>query len=164
MSYSIRRWKQDDTSVLMNYMNNIHIWSKLTDNTPIPFTENNAKEYISCEHPQLMQSYAVEQDGQIIGGVKLSCNDIPNNIMYRMDYWIDPELWVEEDVVLMLKEMVRFAFFHLPIMKIVVPTLGSDKQGHQVLLSAGFKEEAMITKAILKSGTIEDLHYFTIVE
>lgn len=164
MNYSIRRWKSTDIPVLVNYMNNVHIWSKLTDDTPIPFTEADAKKCIAPDDKLNSLVYAVEYDSNIIGGVKLTCGNAPNNIVYRMDFWLDSEFWDDDEVCHVLKDMVKFCFFHLPAMKIVVRTMGSDTTYHKVLEQAGFEKEAVLTRAILKSGNVEDLYYYTITE
>lgn len=164
MNFSIRRWKPSDSSILVNYLNNVHIWSKLTDDTPLPFTESDAKNYILPEDSKLEQVYAVECDGTIIGGVKFTCCNAPNNIVYRMNFWLDPEFWDNDEVVKILKDMIRFCFFHLPAIKLLVLVIDNDTEYQKALVEAGFLKEAVLKKSILKSGSVEDLHIFSITE
>lgn len=164
MNFSTRRWKASDTSSLVNYINNVHIWSKLTDDTVLPFTEDDAKLYMQHENPAYSQSYAVIYDNSVIGGIKFTCCDAPNNIVYRMNFWLDAEFWNDEEVASVLKDMVRFCFFHFPAIKLVANVMESDEPIQKALLAAGFEREAVLKKSILKSGVVDNLHIFSITE
>lgn len=165
MDCSLRRWKSADIPVLLGYMNNIHIWSKLTENIPLPYAEYHAKECLSVVNSSAVQLFAIVKDeNSPIGGIKLTQLEAPYNIVYRLDFWIDPECWSDSEVAQLLKDASTYCFFHMPAMKLVVNTLASDVEYHQVLREVGFSQEAILTRAILKSGTIEDLHIYSMSE
>jgi RimJ/RimL family protein N-acetyltransferase len=61
-------------------------------------------------------------------------------------------------------EIVEYTFKNCDVIRIFARPFSSNTASHKVLLKAGFKQEAILEKAIIKNGKILDEYIFSIVK
>lgn len=166
MDYNIRRWKPTDIDALVKQMNNIHIWSSLSEDIPFPATAKIAKNYLDkfCQKGVEYDIYAIEVDNDVVGGISFSRLKPPFTIIYRLQFWLCPDFWEESFIEEALAKLIKNTFFHLPVMKIISEILENDVKSIQVLEKLGFEKEATLQKVVLKSGSVKDLYFYTLAE
>lgn len=165
MNYKIRRWEKSDANILAKRMNNIHIWTKLTDFTPLPYTREDAVAYIARSIRDSKSScYGIFVDGEVVGAVDFKINHGPYAITAMLNFWIDELDNSEQIIVEVLTDLSRHLFTHQPIIKVIAPILDSDTQKIVQLEKVGFTHEATIKRTILKSGKIHDLQIYSMTE
>lgn len=166
MKHNLRRWLLTDEEDLVKLMNNVHIWNTLSDNSPLPFTQKEAKEYITLatKRTDAFDAFAIEIDQVLIGGVSLRQMAVPCHIVYELDFWLSQEYWEQGIMTDVLQDIVSHAFIHLPVLKIIGKVLGENLKAKFLLSKIGFQEEAVIKNAVLKCGKLQDLVIMSIDE
>ncbi len=166
MDYNIRRWKPTDIDALVKQMNNIHIWSSLSEDIPFPATAKIAKNYLDkfCQKGVEYDIYAIEVDNDVVGGVGFTRMKPPFSIVYQLSFWLCPDFWEDNLMDEVLDKLVKHSFFHLPVMKLVTEVFDYDDKAIRVLEKLGFEKEAALQKVALKSGNISDLYFYTLSE
>lgn len=162
MRHRLKRWEIKDTTALMELMNNVHIWSTLTDSTELPFTKEDASEYINraIEHESSFDAFAIEQDGNVIGGVSLTKLDPPYHIIFELNFWLYPGNWQQGIMTDVLYNIIQHGFMHLPAMKLTAKVFANDTKTINLLNKVGFKQIALLESYALKCGKLLDLVVF----
>ncbi len=90
----VRSFRPDDASSLARHGNNRKIWLNLRDRFPHPYTEENARAYIAmlAANPASM-SWAIEVDGEAVGGIAVHPRDDIERIGGEIGYWLGESLW-----------------------------------------------------------------------
>ena len=165
MNYRIRKWRKEDATELTKIMNDIHVWSKLSDCTPFPYTSEDAHKYIDKSiNDSKVFGYAIESEKRLIGAVTFNLLPAPYATTTILNFWIENDKWEGGILPEAVSDLTRSIFFHQPVIKVIAPVIGSDEVRNELLISAGFVHEATIKKAILKTGMVQDLHIFSITE
>ncbi len=171
MNYRVRRWKKTDQEILKKRLNNIHIWEKLCDNLPLPFTDEDAVSFLdkATANSQDFDAYALEIGGskessEVCGGVYLKRAEAPHSMIYLLNFWMCPDYADSNALSEVLKDLMPHYFFHLPVMKIMCKVHSDDTDYEEILKKVGFCKEASLSNAVLKSGKILDLHIYTFSE
>ena len=165
MNYRIRKWCKEDATELTKIMNDIHVWAKLSDHTPFPYTKEDANTYIneSLNNDKVF-GYAVESEEKLVGAVKFKVLRSPYATTAVLNFWIENDKWEEGIMPEAVADLTRSIFFHQPVIKVMAPVIGTDEVRTELLTSAGFVHEATLKKAILKTGKVLDLHIYSITE
>ena len=166
MNYRTRRWKYTDAEALHQSLNNIHVWEKICDDVPFPFTKRDATSFIkrTTTEEERFDAYAIEVDNEICGGVYFTQANPPHTIIYKFNFWMAPDFRNSTDFAEVVKDIVRHTFMHLPVIKMICKVHSNDTQAEEMLVQAGFKKEATIHKSVLKSGDIMDMHIYSCCE
>ncbi len=91
----LRAWRRSDISSLIHYANNRKIWLNLRDIFPHPYTQAGAEKWIAiCESNQGPTTYfAIELDGEAIGGVGCRLMDDVHSKTAEIGYWLGEPFW-----------------------------------------------------------------------
>lgn len=166
MKYNLRRWRTGDSSSVIKLMNNIHIWGTLSDNTPFPFTKEDANSFMKRATSKCVDydDYAITIDEEVVGGISFQRMAPPHHVVYDLSFWLNPEYRNKGIMTDALTSLLKHCFFHLPVMKVVAKVLEEDKATAAVLTKVGFRQEALLEKVILKNGNLSNLAVFSKTE
>jgi len=162
--FLLRGWKTEDAESLQRHADNIHISNFLLDRFPVPYTMNDAIDWIKLMQKQEpFMNFAIDVDGFVVGAVGLE----PRDDVYRktgvLGYWIGEEFWGRGIMTEAVKLITAYAFKNLDILRIQAGVLSNNPKSMRVLQKAGFTKEGVLKKAIIKNGLILDEHIFAIV-
>jgi RimJ/RimL family protein N-acetyltransferase len=155
---SLRPWKKSDLPDLIRYANNPNIAANLVDQFPHPYTESDARVFISRTLEQHhVQMLAITLEEKAIGGIGLH----PMADIFRMNaelgYWLAEPFWGQGIMTEAIRLMVAHGFAHKPdIQRIFARPFGSNFASQRALEKAGFELEARFSQTLIKNGTIED--------
>src|SRR5215211_3181953 len=115
----VRSYRLDDAPSLAKHGNNRRIWENLRDRFPHPYTPEGAIEYIS----HLLQSanptsFAIDVDGQAVGGISLHIGTDIERIGAEMGYWIGEEFWGRGIATSAIRLVTSFAFSQLDLIRV----------------------------------------------
>lgn len=164
--FTLREWRLSDKESIADNANNIHIWNNVRDYFPFPYTIKNGEEFIKMVlgKPKPTTDFAIEIEGQAVGGIGIALNSDVERISAEIGYWLGESYWNRGIMTNIVKEMVNYSFSNFPIRKLYAPVFNFNLASHRVLEKAGFEKEAILKQAAIKNGEIIDLHYYGLIK
>src|SRR6516225_7969147 len=90
----IRSWRKSDLDALVRYANNPKITSNLRDQFPHPYTRRDASDYLNfVRSAEIPTSFAVEHQGEAIGGLGFKPGADIARLTTEMGYWLGEPFW-----------------------------------------------------------------------
>ena len=155
MFVSLRRFRESDAARLAELANNPKIGNNLRDGFPVPYTLDNAKEFLNRFIP-VETFFAIEHYGEYVGNISL----VPLNDVYRksaeIGYFIAEPFWNKGIASAAVKIIVQFGFNNLGMMRIQTGVYEYNPASQHVLEKCGFTREGIFKKAIYKEGGLWD--------
>ena len=109
---TLRRWRDGDLDSLVRYANNRAVWLNLRDRFPYPYTRGDAEGWIALckseQEPALQ--FAIELDGEAIGGVGLENLDDVYRMTADIGYWVAEPFWGRGIATTAVIETTAYAF------------------------------------------------------
>ena len=157
MAITIRKWTIEDIPSLAKYANNINIWNNLRDYFPHPYSEEHAKQWIERvieETP--MVSFAIDLDGEAIGGIGLILNTDVYVYSAEIGYWIGEPFWGQGIATEAIRQMVEYTFYYFDIIRIYAEVFENNKSSMRALEKNGFYLEGVRRKSVFKNSKLMD--------
>ena len=160
---TIREWRVGDETSLVRHANNHKIWLNVRDAFPHPYTTADAEDGIrkaSSDDPMI--SFAIEVDGQAVGGIGL----VPQTDIFRrsaeIGYWLGEAYWGRGIVSEAVSAFTEWAFANFDLCRIYAGVFEWNPSSARVLEKAGFEFEGRMKKAVIKEDrTGDELIYAT---
>ena len=160
---TIREWRVGDETSLVRHANNHKIWLNVRDAFPHPYTTADAEDWIrkaSSDDPMI--SFAIEVDGQAVGGIGL----VPQTDIFRrsaeIGYWLGEAYWGRGIVSEAVSAFTEWAFANFDLCRIYAGVFEWNPSSARVLEKAGFEFEGRMKKAVIKEDrTGDELIYAT---
>ncbi|MEM7791495.1 MAG: GNAT family protein [Verrucomicrobiota bacterium] len=156
----IRRWETSDAASLVKYANDYDIWKNLRDGFPHPYTLSNAEFFLQEVAPISEYSFAVEVNGEAIGGIGGKPQEYIHSHCIEIGYWLGQEfrgrgimsevIAAFSDALLNDGKFVRL--FALPF--------ANNPASHSTLEKAGFHLEGITRKSAVKEGIVLDQYVY----
>ena len=157
MAVIIRQWKTDDANNLVKYANNIHIWNNLRNYFPHPYTMEHATAWIDNSFVATpVINFAIDLDGEAIGGIGLIFNTDVYVLSAEIGYWIGEEFWGKGITTEAIRQMVEYSFYYFDIVRIYAEVFENNKSSMRTLEKNGFYLEGVRRKSVFKNNAIMD--------
>ncbi len=157
MSVIIRKWTPEDIPHLAQHANNINIWNNLRNYFPHPYTEEHAKAWITnAEHEVPLISFAIEFEGQAIGGIGLILNTDVYVKSAEIGYWIGEPFWGKGIASEAIRQMVEYTFYYFDIVRVYAEVFENNKASMRALEKNGFYLEGVRRKSVFKNDVLMD--------
>ena len=150
----------------MKHANNINIAKWLTNGFPYPYTQKDAKDFLSRrtnENPTKV--FAIEVNREAVGSIGIFPQSDVHEKNAEMGYWLAEAYWGQGIMVKAIQEIVDYGFRTFDIVRIFARPFSGNLNSQKVLEKAGFELEARLKKAIFKNGELMDeliyVKYFT---
>ncbi len=153
----LRPWQAGDAESLALHANNPDIACNLRDGFPYPYTPEHARQWLqNSMKDEKNFLFAIDIDGKAVGGIGI----IPGNDVYRLSaeigYWLSEAYWNHGIMTEAVQTLVRWTFKNMPIIRIYAGIFEKNKISMRVLEKAGFRQEAIHRKAVIKNDVIMD--------
>ena len=157
MNAKIRPWQISDLDNLVHYANNWNIARNLTNKFPHPYTQADGEWFISfaLSHTPV-QLFAIEYDGQAVGGIGLHLQDDIFCKNAELGYWLAEPFWGKGIVPGVVRQIVEYGFAQFDIDRIFARPFGSNTASQRVLEKTGFRFEARFEQTLYKHGEYHD--------
>ncbi len=145
----------DDAPVLAALCNNKKVWDNVRDYLPHPYKEEDAVNFIEKlkgESPQ--QTFAIEFEDQLVGCIGIHPQDDVYRLSAEIGYWIGEPYWGKGFATEAITGVIAYGFGELELIRIYAGCFDFNIPSQKVLLKAGFHEESVSEKAIIKNGVI----------
>lgn len=166
MECKIREWRMGDAADLAKMLNNINILNNLRDGLPYPYTENDAKEYItsmlSADKTKTF-AFAITENDKAIGSIGVFRCD---NIHFRtaeMGYYIGEPHWGKGMGTSAVRQVCDYVFAHTDIIRIFAEPFAYNMASCRVLEKAGFQFEGLLRKNAVKNGSVLDMKMYALI-
>ena len=155
--FKLRPWSIADLDSLVKYANNWNIAKNMTDKFPFPYSENNGKAFIEfATKDDPIHIFAIEIDGQAVGGVGIHPQDDIHRKNAELGYWLAEPFWGQGIISSAIKHAVNFAFETYDIDRVFARPFGTNAPSQKVLEKNNFVLEGKFEKVLMKDGILLD--------
>jgi RimJ/RimL family protein N-acetyltransferase len=157
MEFILRPWRISDLDSLVKHANNWNVAKNLTDKFPYPYTEKDGRSFIEyARNGDPNQIFAIEIDGQAIGGIGIHPQEDIHVKNAELGYWLAEPYWGHGVVTEAIKEIVDYAFQTFDINRVFARPFGTNLASQKVLEKAGFTLEGRFEKTLFKNDEYLD--------
>lgn len=164
MNSRICKWKIEYAADLAKALNNKKILDNLRDGLPYPYTEDDARYFISSMLEADKDStfaFAIIVEGKVVGSIALFRKD---NIHFRtaeLGYYIAEAYWGQGIGTNAVMEICNSVFANTDIVRIFAEPFEDNIASCRILEKAGFDFEGTLRKNALKNGKIMDMKLYS---
>jgi [ribosomal protein S5]-alanine N-acetyltransferase len=154
----LRAWSRSDLSSLVRYANNRKVWLNLRDIFPHPYTTAEADRWITiCESNQgSTTNFAIELQGEAIGGIGFRLLDDVNCRTAAIGYWLGEPFWGRGIATSAVKQTTDYAFHSFSLERLEATVFDWNPASARVLEKAGYVLEGRLRRSIFKDGRLAD--------
>ena len=155
----------EDAEELARIANNKNIFDQDIDSFPFPYSLSDAEFFISSFSTSEARhsAYAIEYENKPIGSVGLEFKDDVNRMNVEIGYFISEEFWNRGIATNVVKEVVRYVFENFDVLRIYAEVFENNPASMKVLKKAGFEQEAVCKRAVIKNNVVQDLYIFSVL-
>lgn len=159
----LRNWKESDVPLLAVHANNKNIEMNLRDGFPIPYTSEDAAEFISSVlKSDPVTVFAIEVNGEAAGSIGY----FPKSNIYKFNaeigYWLSEKYWGQGIMTEAVASLTEYIFENTKLRRIYAEVFAKNSSSAKVLEKAGYTLEARIRNHIVKDGQMDDTLLYTI--
>jgi len=157
MAIIIRPWTITDVASLTAHANNLNIWNNLRNYFPHPYTEEHARAWIeNAEKENPMINFAIDVDGEAIGGIGLIFNTDIYVLSAEMGYWIGETHWGKGIATEAIRQLTEYCFYYFDIVRIYAEVFENNKASMRALEKNGYYLEGVRRKSVFKNNALMD--------
>jgi len=157
----IRHFRVSDLEALVKNANDPLVAAQLRDRFPHPYAESTACEFLSAvadaEH---CESFAIEFDGQVIGGVGVHPGVDVARASAEIGYWLGRDYWGRGFATEVVRDLADHLLGNALFCRLSAHTFEGNAASQRVLEKCGFVCEGTLKKAVLKNGRLYDAVLF----
>lgn len=167
MECTIRRWEMADAAQLAQALNNKNIQNNLRDGLPYPYTEKDAREYITAmlsADPNETFAFAILADNQVVGSIGIFRQ---TNIHFRtaeMGYYIAEPYWGRGLGSCAVGLACRYVFDNTDIVRIFAEPFARNAASCRILEKNGFVCEGTLRHNAQKNGALLDMKMYALIK
>lgn len=157
----VRSYRPADAASLAKHGNNRRIWENLRDRFPHPYTPANAAEYIqyvSTSNDEV--SFAIEVDGEAVGGISLRPGTDIERIGAELGYWIGESFWGRGIATSAIRLATDYAFNKKRLERVFAIPFTTNVASCRALEKAGYEREGTMRRSAIKDGRIMDQYLY----
>ncbi len=158
MFVSFRKWREEDAEALAFYANDADVSRYMRDSFSYPYTKESAVDFIRIrrEYEGRDCFFAVEYDGEAIGGANVGFRTDVNCRTAGIGYWLGKRYWGRGIGSQIVKMLCAEAFSRPEILRVDAEIVRENEGSRRVLEKNGFRLEGILRKNICKRGEILD--------
>lgn len=163
MECGIRSWQMEDAPDLTIAINNPNVQKNLRDGPPYPYTENDARDYISLMQsadPNSVFAFAITADNRCIGSIAFFRKE---NIHYRtaeIGYYIAEPFWGKGFGSSAVQQGCNYLFQSTDILRIFAEPFAYNTASCRILEKNGFVCEGILRSNAVKNGQLLDMKLY----
>ena len=156
----LRDFKLDDKNRLISCLNDAAVTQFLSTKIPSPYTKEDAHWWVT-EGSKVDVVRAIAFDEQLVGCIAVNRGEFEYSRSGEIGYWIAQDYWRKGIAYNAIVEITEFVFSNTDIVRIYASVFSENIPSMKLLLKSGYKEEAILKKAMFKNNQFYDSHIFT---
>lgn len=160
----IRSWRPGDEHALARHADNRNIWLNVRDRFPHPYTLAAAEWWVTnmpAAEPETQ--FAVEVDGEAVGGVGLFLQEDVARYSAEIGYWLGEAHWGKGLMTAVVRRFTDWAFTSFDLNRIYANVFAWNESSVRVLEKAGYAFEGRQRSATVKDGQVLDNLMYAVV-
>jgi [ribosomal protein S5]-alanine N-acetyltransferase len=163
-TWKLRSWKDDDTTALVKYANNVKIWINVRDVFPHPYTASNARQWIKLAATPPITNFAIATQDEAIGGIGFTIQSDISRRSAEIGYWIGEPHWGRGIATLALGALARYAFANYDLVRLYATVFEPNQASARVLEKNSFKLEGRLVNSVTKKGQTMDAFLYALTK
>jgi ribosomal-protein-alanine N-acetyltransferase len=157
LEIKLRPWHIDDLETLVSIANNQNIAKYMADVFPYPYTQEKGKSFIEfATSSPTACIFSITIDNKPVGSVGLHLQTDILRKNAEIGYWLAEDYWGKGIVTNAIKQIVKYGFENLDIVRIFARIYGTNIPSQKVVEKCGFKLEGKYDKTLFKNGEFLD--------
>lgn len=153
----VRPWRRDDLDALLRHANSPKIAANLRDQFPHPYTRRDALDYLNYVRAMdVPMSFAVEYEGEAIGGIGFKRGSDIARLTAEMGYWLSEAYWGRGLTTRAVVAASDWAFEYYKVNRLFAMAFSHNVASMRVLEKAGFEREGLMRRSAIKNGVVLD--------
>lgn len=159
----LRKFELGDMSSLLLHANNPNVARYLRDIFPSPYTEPDAKWWLSegCNLPDTLVR-AIDIDGECVGSIGITYPGGEHSHSVELGFWLGEEYWGQGIASQAVSKMTEIALNEPEICRVFAHVAGLNLPSMRVLEKCGYHCEGVLKRAVQLRGQILDEHIYAI--
>lgn len=161
----LRVWQKEDAQQLAFIANNKNIWNNVMDSFPNPYTVMDAIQWVSRESAaQPTTKFAIEYNNIVVGGIGMILYEDVYRCSVELGYFIGEPYWnkgIAHNAIGILVKHIKDNMPH--ITRIFARVYAHNLASMKALAKAGFVQEGIQQKAVVKNGVVQDVHVWVLL-
>jgi len=127
------------------------------DNTPNPYTEKDAMEFIKLQvgkNPE--ERFLIYWNDDLAGEIGITLKKDVFRLNAEIGYFISKDYWGKGLATQAVKKMTEYAFANFDVVRLVAGVFDFNKSSMKVLEKNGYYLESVRKNAVIKKGKIID--------
>lgn len=159
----ISQWKIEYAKDLSEALNNKKILDNLRDGLPYPYTERDAKEFITAmlnSNRNDVFSFAIVYEGKCIGSIGVFRQSNIHCKTAELGYYVAEDYWGKGIMTQAVKEICDYVFNNSDIIRIFAEPFAYNIASQYVLENNGFYLEGVLKNNAYKNGSVVDMKMY----
>jgi RimJ/RimL family protein N-acetyltransferase len=153
----VRDWARTDRESLLRHANNRKVWRNLTHEFPHPYTTDDAERWFArLEAAPEPTHWAIEVDGQAVGGVGVMLREGVREKSAAFGYWLGEPYWGRGIMTNVVGKVAPYALARFGLVRLVSPVFAWNPASMRVLEKCQFVREGVARSSIFKDGELID--------
>lgn len=155
----LRPWRDSDRDSLVRNANDRDVWLNVRDRFAHPYTDVAAEMWLAlaASAPPENGVWAIEVDGEAVGGMGLDPGRDVERFGWEIGYWIGRPFW-GRGIVSEAVQAVTEAALRVPnVIRLHAGVFSWNPASMRVLEKAGYQREGVLQRAAVKDGTVVDV-------
>lgn len=162
---TLRPLAENDQKSLAVLANNKKIWDNVRDRLPHPYTEEDAKAFISfVQQEETPMTFAIEFNQEFCGVIGLVAQTDIHRKSAEIGYWLGEPFWNKGIATTAVKLITQYGLHQLDFIRIFAGIFEYNTSSMRVLEKNGYVKDAVFKKALIKNDQIWNEHMYSIVQ
>lgn len=165
MNCILRKWRLSDAKDLVAALNNKKILNNLRDGLPFPYTEQDARDYITAilsSEENSTFAYAITQNDRAIGSIGAFRQSNIHRQTAELSYYLAEEYWGRGIMTKAIRQLCGIVFDTTDILRIYAEPFAYNTGSRRALEKAGFCYEGTMKNNAVKNGKVLDMALYSL--
>ncbi len=167
MDFTLRRWTENDAQDKADFTNNEEVLKWLWDGVPIPYTKQNAIDWINSINIMDKNDgmeYCIDVDGKAVGTVGYIRGESMRRYSCEIGYFLSQSYWKQGIMSTAVSFLCNHIFEYTDIVRIYAEVYEGNTASQSLLKKCGFTHESTQKKAVIKDGQMINLEIWTLIK
>jgi len=156
----LRPWRPTDLDSLVANASDESVSRGLRDRFPYPYTGNDGRAWLARAVDESDRAWAVEIDGNAVGGVSLHRGSDVHRYSAELGYWLGQRYWGRGIMTKVIATFADRAMEAFPLYRVFATVYVNNPASARVLEKCGFEREGVQKSAVVKRGELLDLFVY----
>ena len=165
MNCILRKWRLSDAQELAAALNNEKIRNNLRDGLPLPYTQKDARDYITAMLSSQEDStfaYAITMDDRAVGSIGAFRQGNIHRQTAELGYYLAEGCWGRGIMTDAIRQLCGIIFETTDILRIYAEPFAYNTGSRRALEKAGFHYEGTMKNNAVKNGKILDMALYSL--